>query len=34
MPAFAIAPVIAIGSAFMTFMLVLGFFSIWSNMSR
>ena len=34
MPAFVIAPVIAIASAFLTFMVVLGFFSVWSNMAR
>lgn len=34
MPDFAVAPVIAIISAFASFMLVLGFFSIWSNMTN
>ena len=33
MPAFAIAPVLAIISAFTTFMLVLGVVSVWSNFS-
>lgn len=32
MPAHVIAPVLAIASAFISFMLVLGVVSVWSNM--
>lgn len=32
MPAFVVAPALAIASAFITFMLVLGVVSVWSNL--